>query len=268
MPRDIKIKGYDKVQPNRVYARDVEARTGVERRVVPAKSVLLLTRFRVPSEEQVVDYIAQAAGIYGQGASGIDNALGMFQEESIESISRGVPEVMKHLKRHVPEPVGLVGRTYAGVAQGRVLEEDYRRIAAKKGFAIEELAKLMYHTDPVNWGATFLLNSSYQVALTHAGLSHLLGINALNSDMMHVFAVNSRAGVLHETLGNVHAGLEDAGRLTRLRDESEIYLAKEADRTLRRTYDCINPESSATPHQITVILEGVSLPERKRPRKK
>ena len=114
MAKDIVIPDYQVLVPNSVWGKDVgllTLQTGVQ---LPATKIVMICKYDTPDPQEALDFIQKAAKEYNpatalneelsaKGEKPLSESMGLFEQNEIERIASGVPEVMDDLRKHCLE---------------------------------------------------------------------------------------------------------------------------------------------------------------------
>ncbi|GEM_PF-4879820 len=248
MPKTIKLQGYEAVVPNHVYKRPIDPIEEPESgKKYPSTQILYLHRYKMPTDNEVVEVIQRAASTLTSGRSSrrrgadkfesIDRALGKLSESYVEAIARGEERPLAHLREHFPRSHCKPGVDYLRVhnvdVSNQSLDEARELRGGEPDFYDELINKIGVH----RWELITRLDK-----LRFPSLSELEGFLAREVRSCDLFEADRHYG----DYGQVRAQISELSRVfgkgtvQQVQDTSEKYLLGRAAETVKYLVYCLS----------------------------
>ncbi len=149
---DIELPRYETVIPNELFREKKKLTSYLENTSGETVDILWLQRFRVPTRDEVIEFIQKSAREIDLASleesvsnDGIKTYLRTLPETEIEGIANGRKDSIDHFKEHFPKGDLQNGETYLEVVNGttnsKILHDVYKKrkcldFPATWGFAI------------------------------------------------------------------------------------------------------------------------------------
>jgi len=245
----IELPTYRIIVPNEVYGKSAESLDHPLMGKVPATQIIRLTRFRIPTRDEVVDFIrtsAKGIDLYslGKDKPAEDDPkttyfLKSLPASEVKDIARGNEDSLKHLRNHHLDSDLQEGRVYLGAFNGIVpnpVLDSANKLVSKEGTEVYDRAIERTGTKEWNLRIRLLEDGRFPDSLE---LEYLMDrgvrdcdIFSAKGDFENYQAVANQIRVLQNVLGST-------GLVSQIGDTSYQFLEQRAASTVRETAQCI-----------------------------
>jgi len=250
---DIKLPSYRTIVPNEIFGKEAE---GFKHPImsliagkVPAMQLIRLARFRIPTQEEVLEFIRiSAKGIEPyfteedkplEEDSGTVHFLKSLSYSEVENIARGNKDSLGHLKEHCPKVSLQEGRFYLNALSGIVpnpVLNFAEKLADKKEPWLYE--KLISQDGAEEWNLSIRLLESGKLP-DRLELEYLLDRGVRDCD---VFSAKGDFGSYQNVADRVrlfYNALSSPEIIAQIGDSSHHFLEQQALLTVRETALCV-----------------------------
>jgi hypothetical protein len=251
---EIELPSYRIIVSNEVFGKKAEPLNHPLMGDVPATQIARLTRFRIPTKEEVIDFIRTSAkGIdaYSLGKDKPSDSdpktvyfLKSLPASEVKDISRGNQDSLKHLGNHYPESNLQEGRIYLGSFNGIVpnlVLDSARELMKQEGTEVYDRAIERTGSKEWNLRIRLLANGAFPDKLE---LEYLLDRGVRDSD---VFSAQGDFGDYQTVVNQIRVFynvLQSPEIIAQIGDTSYHFLEQRAASTVRETAECIAARNS------------------------
>lgn len=244
---NIELPTYKTIVTNEIFGRKAEPLNHPLIGKVDATQILRLTRFKVPTQDEVIEFIKASAQkidlSWGNGSSDKDPNttyfLKLFPASEIKNIAGENKDSLQHLRRHYPNSDLQEGRAYiqaiSGVVPDKILNEA-RELMKQKGSVIYERAIERTGAKEWNLRVRLLENGRFPDSLE---LEYLMDRGVRRSD---VFSAHGNFGDYQNVANQIrilYNVLNSPDLITQIGDSSYHFLEQKAGSTVGETAQCI-----------------------------
>lgn len=244
---NIELPTYRTIVTNEVFGRKAEPLNHPLIGKVDATQILRLTRFKVPTQDEVIEFIrASAQGInlsWKNDTSDKDPKtiylLKLLPPSEIKNIAGENKDSLQHMRRHYPNSDLQEGRVYVRAISGIVPDEilkEARELMEQKGSTIYE--KAIEGIGKKEWNLKVRLLENGRFPDT-SELEYLMDRGVRRSD---VFSAHGDFGD-YQTVANrvriLYNALNSSDLIAQIRDSSYQFLEQKAASTVGETAQCI-----------------------------
>jgi len=251
----IRIPRYRTLIPNSTYGRDAELfRHPITEEKLQATQILQLSRYAVPSEDEVISLIQSTAREFNPLSTAEENQsvreiplnefMKMFPSEEVKMIQDGAKDSLSHLRNHCHTGDHQTGRAYLQAANGIIPNE----LLNSAESAIREKGAMIYGglIDKVGaeeWYLRIRLedNDNFPNSLE---LEYLLDRGVRDSDVFKVSGDYSDYQTVATQLRLLYHILGKSGEIRKIADSSEPFLKSIAARTIKETAGCLSAKKT------------------------
>ena len=259
---DIELPTYKVILPNEVFGKRAKPLNHPATGELPATLVTKLTKFKTPTQDEVIELIKTVARKGGSFSEILPPSL-------IKRIAKGDEEALQHLKSHYPDSNLIPGKVYVetrnGIVPNMVLDSA-RDLFKEVGSKIYERA--IEKTGAQEWNLRIKLqnNGAFPDSLE---LEYLLSRGVKDSD---VFSAQGDFNE-YETIANqirlLYKALYSPEIITQMKDSSYQFLEQRAASTIKETARCIASKKfiGSLGEVLEKIIGGIKEDEKDKSRK-
>lgn len=261
---NIEIPTYRIFVPNSTFAKEAKPfRHPIFKTDVPATQIMQITRYSIPTENEVIDLIQTVARDFNsfsttekyseeRGEIPISEFMRMLPEDERDRIAKGEKDALFHLREHYSQGTYQSGQTYIQITNGVVPNEI---LDSAIGFFDEKGATaykcLIDKMRIKNWNLRMRLKGK-DVLPNKLEMEYLLDRGVRNCD---VFRINGNYGDYQnaaEQIRLLYNVLNSPQEVRKIEDGSEMFLKTRAANTIEEVVLCFSGRKT-----ISGLFEGL-----------
>jgi|SRR3989344_2059199 len=244
---DINLPPYKTILPNEVFGRKAEPLVDIMVGEVPTTLVARLTRFKIPTEDEIIDLIvkyARETDIHSLGNEGSEDDLAkthfmrLLPVPEIIDIAKKDKDSLQHLRRHYSKSDLWSGRSYIGVLSGTVPNRvlDAAKELLEKDSEVYE--KAIRQAGACEWNLTVRLEENGALP-NSLELEYLLNRGVRESDVFSAHGDFKNYQTVANQVRLIYGALNSPKIITGITDRSYQFLEESAEKTIKETAQCI-----------------------------
>lgn len=251
---DIELPTYRIIMANEVFGKRAEPLQNSLIGKIDATQIVRLTRFKVPTQDEVVNFIirkAQEVDIYSIGKEKpsdnepkIIRSLRLLPEKEVLSVIERNKDSLQHLKNHYPESSFQEGKDYIdstiGIIPDFFLDLTTKFSEKQRGIAYENLMSKMGLR---KWGLRIRLLEDFRFP-DSLELEYLMDKGVKDSDVLSVHGDFREYSVVANQIRLFYNSLKSPEMIRKIRDSSYQFLEEIADSTVSWFAKCLSLSKS------------------------
>ena len=271
----IELPGYKVEIPNQVYLRDTKISTPNKENLLKLKSVIMLSRFRQPTKEEVIELLIKKANAilphmhrfndpdYASQLTGIDAAFTFFNRESIEKLAnRNAASIDEIANCSFAQPASKAEKnSFVYINYGLIpsmmidfARNKFGRLRREWYHSKFNDTELLDHSIGERFGMALLVENGMLLPKNETDI--LLKRTTSLSDALFTNNSYYDPEEAKTVIGIIYSGLDSPEKISELEDSSEIAVENDAIRTLNNTYNHLILQNEPCPMEEEKLSTG------------